>query len=65
MNRFEQKSMSFGRKLVYLLPILVIIPIRGRMTDNRIKPTITDRIMTRVGSRMAMMDCSLRLVFSS
>lgn len=43
--------------------MLVIIPIRGRMTDNRIKPTITDRIMTRVGSRMAMMDCSLRLVF--
>ena len=25
MNRFEQKSMSFGRKLVYLLPILAFL----------------------------------------
>ena len=25
MNRFEQKSMSFGRKLVYLLPILAFV----------------------------------------
>ena len=40
MNRFEQKSMSFGRKLVYLLPILaflvllsVILPLMGIMTS--------------------------------
>ena len=25
MNRFEQKSMSFGRKLVYLLPVLAFV----------------------------------------
>ena len=25
MNRFEQKNMSFGRKLVYLLPILAFL----------------------------------------
>ena len=25
MNRFEQKSMSLGRKLIYLLPILAFV----------------------------------------
>ena len=25
MNRFEQKSMSFGRKLIYLLPVLAFL----------------------------------------
>lgn len=25
MNRFEQKSMSFGRRLIYLLPVLAFL----------------------------------------
>ena len=25
MNRFEQKSMSFGRRLIYLLPVLAFV----------------------------------------
>ena len=35
-------------------PMLVIIPIRGRITERRIKPTITERIITSVGSRVAI-----------
>ena len=29
MNRFEQKSMSLGRKLIYLLPILAFVILFG------------------------------------
>ena len=45
-------------------PMLNMIPIRGKITDIRTIPTIRERMMTSVGSRMEMMErifCSVSL----
>ena len=36
--------------------MLDMIPIRGRITDNRIIPTISERMITSVGSSTERMD---------